>query len=217
MNTEIIIAVVVVAVLALALKGKKKDKKPGAPSGGPDWRIGPIVNGRNYSVGMPARPATQGQGWAFDFPTNPSQHVHYVQWFNPPSLVGKREIRIRYRITGGGFVPQESDKPGNDVSSIARIGLLIQRRGDDWGEAKEAYRWFSLAGDDLAAGEFELAVPLTPDHWKSTLGKGTPGQFTTATHDLDNIAILFGSNGGRGHGVYAKQPSRFTLLSIAIT
>lgn len=211
MSTGAIFGVILaVIVLVFALKGKK-GKKPRQPAG-PDWRIGPTINGRNHSVGMPASPTMQGQGWRFDFPTDPSRHVHYVQWFNPPSLVGKREISIRYRITGGGFTPQQPDlrhKP-------ARIGLLIQRRGDDWGELKEAYRWFSLAGESLAAGEFELTVPLTPEHWKSTLGKGTPGQFTTALHDLDNIAVLFGSDGGRGHGVYATKPSRFILQSIVI-
>ena len=32
------------------------------------WTIGPVIDGKNYSVGMPRRPEAVGEGFAFDFP-----------------------------------------------------------------------------------------------------------------------------------------------------
>lgn len=202
----LILAVVVLAMLA----GRgKKGKKPAAPKQS-GWVIGPTINGRNYSVGMPARPTLQGAGWWFDFPTNPASHVHYVQWFSPPALSGESLIRARFRVTGGGFVPQEF--PDRE----ATVSLMFQRKGDTWGEATEAFRWFSKEVRVLAEGEFEIVAPLTFDHWFSTFSRGREADFAGAIREVENIAVLFGSTGGRGHGVYATQPSRFTLISLEV-
>jgi hypothetical protein len=65
----------------------------------------------------------------------------------------------------------------------------------------------------LAEGEHELTVPLTVAHWGDVFNGQDAAAFAAAIRDVDNIALIFGSDGGRGHGVYATQPSRFTLLS----
>src|SRR5688572_18861023 len=61
------------------------------------WTIGPVIDGRNYSVGMPLHPAPSAQGeWQIDLPRAPGS-VHYVT-FRHGSLAGKREIVMRYRV-----------------------------------------------------------------------------------------------------------------------
>jgi hypothetical protein len=194
MTALIIIGLIVlVAVFAMAKGKRKASNKTG-------WHI-------EWSPGMPAQPTPQGAGWHFDFPTIPTSHVHYVQWFNPPPLGS--EVRVRFRVTGGGFVPQEyPDRP-------ALVSLLIQRKGDDWGAQgpMQSYRWFSRQTVTLAEGEHELTVPLTVAHWGDVFNGQDAAAFAAAIRDVDNIALIFGSDGGRGHGVYATQPSRFTLLS----
>ena len=207
-----IFAVLAVVALIILAAGAKKKKKP-KPVAGQDWRIGPIIRGANYSPGMPSRPTMQGAGWYFDFPTIPTSHVHYLQWFNPPSLVGKREIVIRFTVTGGGFVPKEfpDGRP-------ATVSLMIQRKGDDWSAIGkyQSYRWFSSGALNLAAGEFELVAPLDANAWGDVYNAKNAQTFAESLREVDNIAVLFGSNGGRGHGVYASEPSRFTLTSIEV-
>ena len=75
------------------------------------WRIGPVIDGRSYSQGMPSRPSPSREGWHFDFPYPDAGagHVHYLT-FDPGSLRGARALRLHYRIDadpGVRFVPQE--------------------------------------------------------------------------------------------------------------
>jgi hypothetical protein len=190
----LIAALVGGAVLgALLLKGKGKPTKAAKPSG---WRIGPTVNGRNLSVGMPASPTMQGTGWYFDFPPNGS--VHAVQGFGVPVPTS-----LRYTVTGSGFTPTEyPDRP-------ALVGLCLQRRGDDWsGKGKyQGYRWYHSLGP-LRAGEFSVAVPLDPSAWADVQGQQGPG-FAETLADLDNVALVFGHASGFAHGVSGS--GRFTL------
>ena len=61
------------------------------------WAIGPIINGQNYSHGMPLRPtANPGGGWYFDFPQ--ADGVHYVT--RAPTEVGRRSVRMVFEIQG---------------------------------------------------------------------------------------------------------------------
>lgn len=198
--------VILVVLGILVLLGVTRKKKP---SSAPAWRIGPVIRGQNYSPGMPSHPVPQGKGWYFDFPLDPRFHVHYVQLFNPPRLGSY--IEIAFSVTGGPFVPQAyPDKP-------ALVSLMIQRKGDDWSAVgpMQAYRWFSKAALPLEAGEHKLTVPLEVEAWGDVYGGQDPQAFADTLKNLDNIAVIFGSNGGRGHGVYATQPSRFTLLGLA--
>jgi len=178
------------------------------------WFIGPVVRGDDYSGGMPDRPSLQGKGWYFDFPNSPSEGVDYVQWFDAPnSLVGKNKISIRFRVTGGGFTPH--DYPDR----IATVGLEFQRRGDDWSSQgiMELYRWYSRPRLVLKEGEYTLSVPLDAASWGSVHHKRDDAMFTAALADIDNVSLVFGSAGGAGHGVFATQPSRFTLLELTIS
>jgi hypothetical protein len=210
----------IASIVAATLLGSISDSSAAVPDES-GWEIGPIIRGKNYSQGMPLRPSRSPGGWAFDFPTPNADagHVHYVT-FRPGSLVGKSRLLIRYRVDarrGTRFVPQESpDKP-------ATVSVYIQQRGDNW-SAKgryEYYRWFAPARTVriLAPGEQEVEVRLDDPNWVSVLG-GTsslvPGRMQAALADVDRIGLLFGSAGGRGHGVYATAPARFTLLSFRI-
>jgi hypothetical protein len=76
-----------------------------------EWRIGPIIKGRNYSVNMPPTLEQGRDGPAFDFPYPDAAagHVHYVT-APTGSLRNAKRITLRYRIDaarGVRFVPQE--------------------------------------------------------------------------------------------------------------
>lgn len=184
------------------------------------WEIGPIIRGRNYSVNMPLRMTQTRDGAAFDFPVVPEDygHVHYVT-YNPGSLRGAKSITIRYRIDaapGTRFVPQESPH------EQATLSLMFQRAGDKW-TAKGPYthyRWFAPENTvvPLMPGTREVTVPLN-GNWSSVYGAKASAQsdaFDAALAQTQRLGFLFGSSSGRGHGVYATAPARFTLLDFRV-
>ena len=66
------------ANIALALAGLAVSS--GALAELPDateWTIGPTINGRNYSRGMPLHPSPGLGGWYIDLPQAPGS-LHYV-------------------------------------------------------------------------------------------------------------------------------------------
>ena len=193
----------ILAALAVAIYVVRRKKSNAGLKG---WMI-------CWSPGMPERPTAQPPGWYFDFPTSPSSHVHYVQNFNPPSLTSGATLVARFRVDGQArFVPQE------DPSLSATVSLLIQRKGDDWtARGKYAsYRWYSSAVVELAQGEFVIRAKLSPEAWGDVWGQHNPQAFEAALTDAENIGLVFGSAGKRGHGVYATAPSRFILLSFSL-
>lgn len=151
----------------------------------------PTASGWNilYSSGMPAEPTIVGQEWYIDFPTDPNSHVHYIVGKNTVPL---DQIVAHFTVTGGGFIPQE-------VPTGQALVTLITYDGDT--------RYFSRNSVALAAGTFTL----TASEWITVDGKSV----VPATPD--KVGVVFGHETGRGHGVYATQPSRFTLHSIAAT
>lgn len=212
---------VIAGIMVAAAVGSGAALPPSAPAqSASSWEIGPIIRGRNYSVGMPLQPTPSGRGWHFDFPFPNARagHVHYVT-FNPGSLAGKSKIVVRYRVEtapGTRFVPQEM--PG----APATVSLFLQRRGDNWsGRGPYAwYRWYAPGSTvrEVAPGEHELTVSLT-DGWTSVLGKpsaNNPGAFEDALADPGKIGLVFGTHAARGHGVYATGPARFTLTSFRL-
>lgn len=208
--TTILIILGVIIVAGFLLKSKSGSKKSNSATNTTGWIIGPIINRLSRSAGMPARPTTQGQGWYFDFP-NKGGHVNYVQWFDAPSLVGAKSITMRFAVSGSGF------KALND-GSAPQVGLHFQRKGDDWSAKGEmqSYRWYSRNRPTLKAGEFTLIVPFVPEAWGDVYGQSSNvAGFVEAMRDLDNIAVVFGATAA-GHGVYATEPSRFTLLGLEI-
>lgn len=184
------LAVVLVPAFALAYLLMRKRK----PRSG--WRI-------EYSHGFPAVPPPHNGGWKIDFPADPRATLHYVM------LYGRRELRdsltLRVRVEGGPFVAQEY--PENP----AKITLMLQRRGMKL--AEPSHRFYSSAAIPLTPGEHTLTVPLTIEHWSDVFGGQDPGAFRAAL-EPEAIGVLFGSDGGRGHGVYAVQGGSLTLLEL---
>ncbi|QWC56402.1 hypothetical protein F7D01_04220 [Erythrobacter sp. 3-20A1M] len=184
-----------------------------------DWEIGPVVRGRNYSPGMPGHLSAGRDGPQFTFPTGAREgSVHYVT-LPVRSLAGAKELRLRYRIDaapGTRFVAAENPK------AQAAITLYFQRRGDNWsGRGRfEAYRWYAAPATmmPLSPGTHEIAVPLDRS-WGAvmhTTARNDPAAFQEALDDAGRVGFVFGSAGGRGHGVYATGPARFTVLDFDI-
>ena len=184
------------------------------------WEIGPIIRGKNYSVGMPLRPAATQDGWTFDFPVGSRKagHVHYVT-FDPGRLSAASRIVVRYRVDaapGTRFLPQEQpNRPGT-------VSLFLQRRGDNWSARGryESYRWYvpGRAVIPLAPGTHTVTVRLD-EEWgnvNSTTSFQDPAAFRAALEDTARLGIAFGSTTLRSHGVYATGPARFTLLALDI-
>ena len=212
----VLLVIAGVVILLLVLKSPSKARPatgsagalPGVSSG---WVIGPVVRGVNHSIGMPDRPSiTQGDGWMIQFPGALGK-VDYVQNFNPPVLQAGKKLVMRFVVTGGGFVAYEFP------DRQALVSLQFQRRGDNWSGTgiMQSYRWYSRQMIPLVAGEFTLTVPLVLDSWGDVQGQSdNQAAFDDALGDLANLAVVFGHSSGAGHGVYASQPSTFTLLGI---
>lgn len=180
------------------------------------WRIGPIIKGRNYSVGMPPAMQEGRQGPEFQFPANGRGHVHYVT-LNTGSIEGARAITVRYRIDaapGARFIAQENGEQGT-------IGLSFQRAGDNWsGRGRfESYRWYSPLAAPLSPGVHTFTARLDDPRWVAVMGTqsgANPAGFRSALADAESVSMTFGSSGRRGHGVYSTAPARFTLLNFRI-
>lgn len=208
-----LMAIVLTALLAACSSGGGSHSgSGGSTSGKHGWYIGPVIDGKNSSVGMPSKPTLLGEGWYIDFPVGPKTGVDYVQNYSPPSLVGAKEIVMHYTVSGTGFMPSD------DASNVsARVGLLIQRKGDDWSSSKQTYRWFSKSRPTLKEGEFTLRVPLEVASWHDVYGKSSSQiGFDNTIKDLSNISVVFGGQFA-GHGVYTTTPpARFTMQSMEI-
>ena len=185
------------------------------------WEIGPWVRGRNYSVGMPARPELGPKGTVFfEFPIAGSGQVDALTTPVGP-LAGAKRITVRYRIDaarGTRFVADET--PGE----AATVSLYFQRAGDSWsGKGRyESYRWYTPV---------RAVMPITPGTHTITVGfdevwtnvRSQPNSnaeqrepYAIALEDTAKLGIAFGSVSRRSHGVYATGPARFTLLGVDI-
>lgn len=182
------------------------------------WEIGPIIRGKNYSVNMPLRPTATRAGPSFEIPgpTAADGHVHYVTVPTRP-LQGARRITLKYRIDaapGTRFVPQESPE------LQATLSLYFQRAGDGWTRRQPDWRWYSPFNRTmpLRPGTHTVSIGLDED-WIAMTGPGAhanPGGFAEALAETQRVGFTFGSEGGRGHGVYATAPARFTILDFRV-
>ena len=182
------------------------------------WEIGPIIRGKNYSQGMPLRPAAgrDGASFAIPGPSAAQGHVHYLTIPTRP-LAGARRITLRYRIDaapGTRFVPQESPH------LPATLSLYFQRAGDGWTMRQPDWRWYAPTARTmpLRPGTHTVSIGLDED-WIAMTGPGAhanPRGFRAALTDTARVGFTFGSEGGRGHGVYATAPARFTILDFRV-
>jgi hypothetical protein len=207
--------ILLVAALTLGVLGSAAGTAAVSAEG---WTIGPIIRGKNYSVGMPLYPEPTPRGWAFDFPAPRQGHVHYVTLDGGPISRDAR-ITIRYRVSatrGARFVAQETPE------QPATVSLYFQRAGDSWKmRTHEFHRWYAPPATvrALAAGEGTISIRFDDPNWISVAGRPAadhPQAFLAALRDAERVGIVFGSASARGHGVFATAPARFELLDFAI-
>ena len=200
-----------------ARKGPSENRDGSASS---EWVIGPIINGRQYSVGMPTSPTPDGEGFWFDFPKAQkgldrwsTPGPRYVT--KPTSGISGSKIKLAYAITGDG---QLFGSTGQQ-SSFVYLCAFFQRSGDNWSgaDAFEAHRWWSATMFPLKVGKHEVEVPLARANWVSVYNRGTEAQFADALRKASSIGITFGNDEGRGHGVSSPTGgSSFRLISLEV-
>jgi hypothetical protein len=134
-------------------------------------------------------------------------------------LTGASAIRLRYRVD---MAPGTRIRPIEGPGSPSILGLIIQRRGDNWsGQGQyETYRWYSpFTHCPIVAGEHELLVPLRSPFWTGVLTSTSshPPAFEAAKRECGALGLTFGGGPtSRAHGVYADGPATFTILSFEI-
>lgn len=208
---KMFLAFVLATLTACGGGGGHKSDPPKPPSGGggttTSWFFGPIIDGENYTKGMPARPTAAGQGFTFDFKNAPSE-VDAVIKKNPPSLVGMKGLKLNYTVTGSGFMAAgETNVPG-------RVGISLQRKGDNWSGSGQyqQYRLYSQSRPLLVAGSGQVVATT----WIDVKGKVvSPAVVSTVVANLDNYSVVFGGSFA-SHGVYATQPASFTMVNIEV-
>lgn len=181
------------------------------------WVIGPIINGRSYSRGMPLHPSPgPGRAWHIDFPRAPGS-IHAVT-FRHGSLAGKRRIVMRYRIEAAPGVRIERRTA---PAGVGLITLYFQRRGDNWSARGrfEAYRWYAtFATQKITIGEHEIVAPLS-GNWTAVLvssARANPAGFAGAVANADQVGFVLGGGEGYGKGVYATGPARLVITDFRV-
>ncbi len=207
---------------ALALLGAcGQGAEASAPAAAADagaWTIGPIIRGRNYSVGMPLHPTPRrGGGWHIDLPQAPGS-VHYVT-FRHGSLAGKSRIVIRYRVEAA---PGVRIEPTTMPHMPSIITLYFQRGGDNWSgrRAYETYRWYATfaSHSPITPGEHVLVAPLAAA-WTAvgtSTAHSSPGAFRDAIEEADEVGFVLGGGDGYGHGVHATGRARLVVLDFRV-
>jgi hypothetical protein len=182
------------------------------------WTIGPIIRGRNYSVGAPLHPTPRrGGGWQIDLPRAPGS-VHYVT-FPHGSLAGKSRIVMRYRVEAD---PGVRIVPPSDPNGDSIITLYFQRAGDRWtGRGRyEAYRWYATFASQrpIRPGNHVIAAPLD-GAWtavEKTTARSNPRAFHQAVAAADQVGFVLGGGDGYGHGVYATGRARLIVTEFRV-
>lgn len=181
------------------------------------WTIGPVIRGRNYSVGMPLHPTgRRGGGFHLDIPRLPGS-VHYVT-FRHGSLAGKRRIVMRYRIEAARGARLLASSDGR---SAGLLTLYFQRGGDNWtGRGRfETYRWYAtFATQTLASGDHVLTAPLDGPWTAVETSRATtnPAAFRQALAAADQVGFVLGGGDGFGHGVSATGPARLIVTDFRV-
>ena len=196
---------IIALTLLLASCGGDHDSPKPRPTPIPvnGWQIGPIIDGKNYSINMPLQPSKDSEGWYLDF--GPDSEPHYVTFQHGP-LNGKSLIRGHFKIEGEGYIFGKAC-PSNPSS----ITLYFQKRGDDW--STYGNRWWATFATKMpieVGQEFEIVAPLDGP-WTSVMTKthdNAPMDFAESVRDADRIGFTFGDCESYGHGARATGPVR---------
>lgn len=196
-----------VALLLLTGCGDDSDRDDRPSDEFQGWEIGPVIDGKNYSSGMPRRTATG----SFTFPRCGDGLVKYLTLPHRASLDGMT-MSLKYEIVGDGELATDTG------TRYARVSLYFQQRGDDW-HAKggtEFARWWSRY-EDLTSGEHLIEADLVFDQWTSIVSVGTAGDFARARNNPQRVGFTFGGGSGKGHGVCARSGTvKFVLNSFRV-
>jgi hypothetical protein len=202
-----------IAMGLLAL-GSAADARP--PAAG-QWVIGPIVNGRNYSRGVPLHPSPARGGFAVELPQAPGS-VHAVT-FRHGSLAGKSRIVMRYRVEAW---PGVRVVPASDPEAPSVLTLYFQRGGDNWSGRGpfEAYRWYATfaSHSPITPGEHVVVAPLS-GNWTAverSSARNNPRAFHEALAAADQVGFVLGGGNGYGHGVFATGPARIVVTDFRV-
>lgn len=169
------------ALLPLLLLASCDDSPPKPPQG---WQIGPVINGKNYSVNCP-------KAFTGSFQIGPCE-PHYVT--KPGSKV---PASLTFTLDGG--VEGLKCDP-------ATISLYFETRDNDW-YSDNGGRWWT-GTIPLTPGTHTI----TAGTWRSTLGMTSethPTEFARAKANIGKTGFTFGDCTGLGHGV--KGSGRFAL------
>lgn len=182
------------------------------------WEAGPIIDGKNYSVGVPASLTAGIDGPYSDIPLAPG-HLDYITYRYGP-LTGRTTFTLKYRVDADPFV-KIIPKGAPELTSA--ITLYFQRRRDNWSAdgRYQYYRWYASPATvrPIVPGTFELSYRLD-QLWTSVLAGSSstnPNDFKAAIDDADRIGFVLGGGDGLGHGVYATGNARITILSFTVS
>lgn len=189
-----------------------------APPPASAWEIGPNINGRNYSRGMPARlEAGRGGSVSTIIPPAP-RSLHYVTFRHGP-LTGKSRIVMRYRIEAA---PGVRILPRTAPQLQSMLTVYFQRAGDNWSAAGpfETYRWFASFASHMPVtpGEHQIVAPLN-GNWTAlerSTSRTSPAAFRAALAQADRVGFVLGGGDGLGHGVFATGPARLVVTDFRV-
>jgi hypothetical protein len=189
------------------------DARTPTPMQASAWEIGPVIKGRNYSLGL-FQPTQYERGWGFTI--SPRAEPHYVT-FRHGSLRGKTQIRMRFRVEG----PKDAIIYGAKCpkGSPSAVLLYFQRKGDNW-RTNGARWWASFAKVSLRGfmAETEIVAPLNA-RWTSVLkmnAKDHSNEFAAAKANADRVGFTFANCSGYGHGARATVPVKFVVTSFEV-
>lgn len=160
----------------------------------------------NHSTGLPDSPQMTPTGWIIDMPPDKPASLNYVQWYKHPPIREGQTITARIRVKGEFRFPEYGTQP--------KMTLLLHRRRGNL--ISPGYRYFSKEAVPLIEGDHTLTVPLTPEHWGDVLAARTPEGFRLVLAELESIGLIFGGDGGRGHGVVGGGAS-VELLGLEVS
>ena len=160
-----------------------------------------------YSTGVP-RTFTD----TFFFP--PSDGVHYVVRRAPEVREGN-VISLTFSLEGTGTLV-----PTKELTSIPRIRLYLQQKGDTLTASEPYKRWWSTNNIELLSpGVYTLRTQVTSSQWSSVFGKNgseVPSEYLKCISNLGHIGFTFGGSFA-GHGVYASSGQvTFKVIEFSI-